>query len=352
MIIDKEKLKAAFSQIEKQHGAGTVFRLGGSRRLPVDVIPTRILALDKATGVGGLPRGRVVEIYGPESGGKTTLCLQVIAEAQRSIGAAAFIDAEHALDPVYAKALGVDIDNLIVSQPDCGEQALEVAEVLIASGQFAIIVVDSVAALTPRKELEGEMGDPQMGLQARLMSQALRKLCAVVAKSKTCLIFINQTRQKIGVMFGNPETTTGGNALKFYASMRITVRTGEKIKSGDNRIGSSNKIQIIKNKVAAPFKEAIVDMVYGQGFEEVTNNLSILVDLGLVEKSGSWYSCFGERLGQGGEGAVSALQLDTELYGKLYAAARDKIFTVSVAKPAEELDGLEAAIAAQGEQNG
>lgn len=339
--MDKQKLKAAFSQIEKQHGPGTVFRLGGNRKLNVEVIPTTILPLDVATGVGGIPRGRIIEIFGPNSGGKTTLTLQVIAEAQKAGGAAAFIDAEHALDPKYARALGVDVDNLIVSQPDNGEQALEVAEALILSEQFAVVVVDSVAALVPKKELEGEMGDAQMGSQGRLMSQAMRKLNAAVARTKTCLIFINQLRYKVGVMFGNPETTPGGEALKYYASMRITVRPSTAIKEGDVRVGSLTKLQIVKNKVASPFKEAIVDQIFGSGFEPVTNNLQAFVDAGIVTKTGSRFIYGEDEIANGKENAVEMLRLDTALYAKLYAEARAKLFAPplkvsDVAEPNED----------------
>ncbi len=324
--MDKVKLKSAFAQIEKQHGPGTVFRLGGTRRLAVQVIPTTVLPIDIATGIGGLPRGRIVEIYGPNSGGKTTLTLQAIAEAQRNGGAAAFIDVEHALDPVYARALGVDVDNLIVSQPDNGEQALEVAEALIGSEQFDIVVVDSVAALVPKKELEGEMGDAQMGSQARLMSQGMRKLNAVVARTKTCLVFINQTRFKVGVMYGNPETTPGGEALKFYASMRITVRPSTAIKIGDKQIGVLTRVKVIKNKCASPFKEAEVNQIYGSGFEPVENNFASFVELGLIEKTGSRYSYKGEEIANGKENTVDNLRLDVNLYNDLYSQARAKAF--------------------------
>lgn len=324
--MDKAKLKQAFSQIEKQHGPGTVFRLGGTRRLAVQVIPTKILPIDIATGVGGLPRGRVIEIYGPNSGGKTTLTLQVIAEAQKLGGAAAFIDAEHALDPVYAAKLGVDVDNLIVSQPDNGEQALEVAQALIESEQFAVVVIDSVAALVPKKELEGEMGDAQMGSQARLMSQAMRKLNGTVARTNTCLIFINQTRFKVGVMYGNPETTPGGEALKFAASLRITVRQSTAIKVGDKEIGKVTKVKVIKNKVAAPFKEAEVNMIYGAGFEAVENNFPVFVQLGLLEKSGSRYLYKGNEIANGKENTIDMLRMDVNLYDELYLLAREKAF--------------------------
>lgn len=326
MPIDKAKLKAAFSIIEKNHGEGTVFRLGSNRRLNVSVIPTTVLAIDMIFGVGGFLRGRIMEIFGPPSGGKTTLCLQAIAEAQKLGGAAAFIDAEHALDPAYARKLGVDVDNLIVSQPDNGEQALEVAEELIKSEQFDIIIVDSVAALVPKKELEGQMGDAQMGSQARLMSQAMRKLNACVARTKTCLAFINQTRNKLGVMYGNPETTPGGDALKFYASMRVTVRPGQAIKQGDKQIGSENKIKVVKNKTAAPFKEAIVSQYFGYGFPAIENNLSVFVDLKVVEKKGSRYNFEGSEIANGEEATIEMLKFDTALYNRIYALAREAAF--------------------------
>jgi recombination protein RecA len=332
--MDKQKLKSAFAQIEKQHGEGTVFRLGGTSRLAVEVIPTKILPIDIATGVGGLPRGRVIEIYGPSSGGKTTLTLQVIAEAQKLGGAAAFIDAEHALDPVYAGKLGVDVDNLIISQPDNGEQALEVAQALIKSEQFAVVVIDSVAALVPKKELEGEMGDAQMGSQARLMSQAMRKLNVTVARTKTCLIFINQTRFKVGVIYGNPETTPGGEALKFAASLRITVRPSTAIKVGDKEIGKVTKVKVIKNKVAAPFKEAEVNMIYGLGFEAVENNFPVFVQLGLLEKSGSRYLYKGEEIANGKENTIDMLRMDVNLYDELYSLARAK----ALAAPAKVIE--------------
>src|SRR6202795_1068071 len=281
-------LAAAISQIEKDHGKGAIMRLGSRDILvPVSVIPSGCLSIDAALGVGGFPRGRVIEIYGPESGGKTTMTLHVIAEAQKLGGQAAFIDAEHALDPSYARKLGVDVDNLLVSQPDHGEQALEIAEALIRSGGVDVVVVDSVAALVPKAELEGEMGDPQMGLQARLMSQALRKLTAIVSKSKTCLIFIHQIREKIGVMFGNPETTTGGRALKFYASMRVDIRRIQAIKDGDKVVGSRTRAKIVKNKVAAPFREAEFDIIYGEGISREGDLIDIGVDRGVLEKSGT-----------------------------------------------------------------
>jgi recombination protein RecA len=301
-------IEAALSQIDKQFGKGSIMRLGSRDKVEIPAIPTGALSLDAALGVGGMPRGRVVEIFGPESSGKTTLALHVIAEAQRRGGMAAFIDAEHALDAVYAGKLGVDTDNLLVSQPDSGEQALEIAEVLIRSGAVDVLVVDSVAALVPRSELEGEMGEAQMGLQARLMSQALRKLTSVVSKSGTCLIFINQLREKIGVMFGNPETTTGGRALKFYASIRCDIRRIASLKEGDVVIGSRAKVKVVKNKVAAPFREAEFDILYGEGISKEGDLLDLGVEHKVVEKSGSWYSFEGERIGQGRETARGFLR--------------------------------------------
>jgi len=327
MADDRAKLlEAAIAQIEKSYGKGSIMRLGSKDVLvPVNVIPSGCLSVDAALGVGGFPRGRVIEIYGPESGGKTTMTLHVIAEAQKLGGQAAFIDAEHALDPVYARKLGVDVDNLLVSQPDHGEQALEIAETLIRSGGVDVVVVDSVAALVPKAELEGEMGDPSMGLQARLMSQALRKLTAIVSKSKTCLIFINQIREKIGVMFGNPETTTGGRALKFYASMRVDIRRIQAIKEGDRVVGSRTRAKIVKNKVAAPFREAEFDIVYGEGISREGDLLDLGVDKGIVEKSGTWLSYGGERLGQGRENARVFLKENKEIREKIESALRKKL---------------------------
>src|SRR5271157_2378644 len=316
-------LEAAISQIEKSYGKGSIMRLGSKDVLvPVSVMPSGCLSLDAALGVGGFPRGRVIEMYGPESGGKTTMTLHVIAEAQKMGGQAAFIDAEHALDPIYARKLGVDVDNLLVSQPDNGEQALEIAETLIRSNGVDIIVVDSVAALVPRAELEGDMGDPQMGLQARLMSQALRKLTAIVSKSHTCLIFINQIREKIGVMFGNPETTTGGRALKFYASMRVDIRRIQAIKEGDKVIGSRTRAKIVKNKVAAPFREAEFDILYGEGISREGDLIDLGVDKGLIEKSGTWLSYGGERMGQGRESARVFLRENKDIRDRLENALR------------------------------
>jgi recombination protein RecA len=327
MTDEKTKLlEAAISQIEKDYGKGSIMRLGSRDILvPVSVIPTGCLSLDVALGVGGFPRGRVVEVYGPESGGKTTMTLHVIAEAQKLGGIAAFIDAEHALDPIYARRLGVDVDNLLVSQPDNGEQALEIAQTLIRSGSVDVIVVDSVAALVPKAELEGDMGDPSMGLQARLMSQALRKLTGIVSKSKTCLIFINQIREKIGVMFGNPETTTGGRALKFYASIRLDIRRVQAIKEGDRVIGSRTRGKVVKNKVAAPFREAEFDILYGEGISREGDLIDLGVDKGVLEKSGTWISFNGERMGQGRENARVFLKENKDIREKLETVLRKKL---------------------------
>jgi recombination protein RecA len=327
MADEKAKLiEAAISQIEKDYGKGSIMRLGNRDVLvPVSVIPTGCLSLDLALGVGGLPRGRVIEVYGPESGGKTTLTLQVVAEAQKLGGIAAFIDAEHALDPIYARKLGVDVDNLLVSQPDNGEQALEIAQTLIRSNSVDVVVVDSVAALVPKAELEGDMGDPSMGLQARLMSQALRKLTGIVAKSRTCLIFINQIREKIGVMFGNPETTTGGRALKFYSSIRVDIRRIQAIKEGDRVVGSRTRGKIVKNKVAAPFREAEFDILYGEGISREGDLIDLGVDKGVLEKSGTWLSYGGERIGQGRENARLFLKENKDIREKIENALRKKL---------------------------
>jgi recombination protein RecA len=314
---EKERSRAlenALSQIEKQFGKGSILRLGSKDAIvPVSVISTGSISLDAALGVGGLPRGRVIEIFGPESSGKTTIALQVIAEAQKKGGIAAFIDVEHALDPTYARKLGVDIDNLLVSQPDYGEQALEITNTLTTSGQIDVLVVDSVAALVPKAELEGEMGDSHMGLQARLMSQALRKLTGIVSRSRTCLIFINQIREKIGVMFGNPETTTGGRALKFYASVRLDIRRIAAIKDGDAVVGNRTKVKVVKNKVASPFREAEFDIIYGEGVSKEGDLIDLGVAQNLVEKSGSWFSYKGERIGQGRENARQFLKDNTDI---------------------------------------
>lgn len=319
-------LDLAFSQIEKQFGKGSIMRLGSKEAVvPISVIPTGAISFDAALGVGGFPRGRVVEIFGPESSGKTTIALQVIAEAQKSGGMAAFVDAEHALDPGYAKKLGVDVDNLLVSQPDYGEQALEIAEALVRSGALDVLVVDSVAALVPKAELDGEMGDSHMGLQARLMSQALRKLTGIVSKSRTCLIFINQIREKIGVMFGNPETTTGGRALKFYASVRIDIRRIAAIKEGDMVTGSRTRVKVVKNKVAAPFREAEFDILYGEGISREGDLLDLAVNNNILEKSGSWFSYKGERIGQGRENARQFLKDNKDTLAKLDHEVRKQL---------------------------
>ena len=314
---DKERAKAvemAVGQIEKQFGKGSIMRLGGKDAIaPIPAISTGSISLDWALGVGGLPRGRVIEIFGPESSGKTTLALQTIAQAQKLGGVAAFIDAEHALDAQYSQKLGVDLDNLLVSQPDNGEQALEITEVLIRSNGVDVVVVDSVAALVPRAEIEGEMGEAQMGLQARLMSQALRKLTGVVSKSKTCLIFINQLREKIGVMFGNPETTTGGRALKFYSSVRIDIRRIGAIKDGDTMVGGRTRAKVVKNKVAPPFREAEFDIMYGEGISREGDLIDQGVERNIIEKSGTWFSYAGERLGQGRENAKAFLKQNPEM---------------------------------------
>jgi recombination protein RecA len=337
MAMADERGKAidlAFAQIEKQFGKGSIMRLGSKEIVPIAVIPTGAISFDAALGVGGFPRGRVVEIFGPESSGKTTIALQVVAQAQKTGGMAAFVDAEHALDPAYAKKLGVDVDNLLVSQPDYGEQALEITEALVRSGAIDVLVVDSVAALVPKAELDGEMGDSHMGLQARLMSQALRKLTGTVSKSRTCLIFINQIREKIGVMFGNPETTTGGRALKFYSSVRVDIRRIAAIKEGDVMIGSRTKVKVVKNKVAAPFREAEFDILYGEGISREGDLLDLAVNNNLLEKSGAWYSYKGERIGQGRENARQFLKDNVETFVKLEAEVRKHLgLAVASAQP-------------------
>src|SRR5215472_7986579 len=316
----------AFAQIEKQFGKGSIMRLGSKEAIvPISVIPTGAISFDAALGVGGFPRGRVVEIFGPESSGKTTIALQVVASAQKSGGMAAFVDAEHALDPGYAKKLGVDVDNLLVSQPDYGEQALEITEALVRSGAIDVLVVDSVAALVPKAELDGEMGDSHMGLQARLMSQALRKLTGTVAKSRTCLIFINQIREKIGVMFGNPETTTGGRALKFYSSVRIDIRRIGAVKEGDVVTGSRTKVKVVKNKVAAPFRDAEFDILYGEGISREGDVLDLAVLHNIVEKSGAWYSYAGERIGQGRENVRGFLKENKDVFARMDGELRKKL---------------------------
>jgi recombination protein RecA len=319
-------IEAALSQIEKQFGKGTIMKLGQKgAAVAVEAIPTGAISFDLALGIGGFPRGRVVEIYGPEATGKTTLALHVIAEAQKRGGQAAFIDAEHALSPAYAASIGIDVDNLLISQPDYGEQALEIAEVLVRSGAVDVVVVDSVAALVPKAELEGEMGDAHMGLQARLMSQALRKLTAIVARSKTCFVFINQIREKIGVFIGNPETTTGGRALKFYASMRIDVRRLSVIKEGDSVVGSRVKVKIVKNKMASPFKEAQFDIIFGEGISKEGDLVDIGFETGILDKTGTWYSYKGERLGQGRDNVKRLFKENTQLAGQVDAEVRKKV---------------------------
>ena len=319
----KKALEIAMSQIEKQFGKGSVMKLGEYKAMEIEAIPTGALGLDIALGIGGVPRGRIIEIFGPESSGKTTLALHIIAEAQKMNGEAAFIDAEHALDPVYAKHLGVDIDNLIVSQPDTGEQALEITESLVRSGALDVIVVDSVAALVPKAEIDGDMGDSHMGLQARLMSQALRKLAGAINKSKTVIIFINQLREKIGVMFGNPETTTGGRALKFYSSVRLDIRKIENIKQDGEVVGNRARVKIIKNKVAPPFREAEFDIVYGKGISKEGNILDMAVNLDIIEKSGSWFSYDGEKIGQGRENAKKYLKDNPKIMEQVEKRVRD-----------------------------
>ncbi len=331
----KKALDAAVAQIEKQFGKGSVMKLGSEGIANgIEVIPTGSLGLDLALGVGGYPRGRVIEIYGPESSGKTTLALHAIAEAQRRGGTAAFIDAEHALDPKYSRALGVDIDNLLIAQPDNGEQALEITETLVRSGALDIAVIDSVAALVPRAEIEGEMGDSHMGLQARLMSQALRKLTGVISKSRACVVFINQIRMKIGVMFGNPETTTGGNALKFYSTVRVDIRKIASIKEGDDVVGNRTRVRVVKNKVAPPFKEAEFDITYGVGISRIGELLDIGVRENIIEKSGAWFSYGSERLGQGREHVKKFLEENSDLSAQIEQALKVKLGFASAPTPA------------------
>ena len=342
MSIEQDKLKAlnqALGQIEKDFGKGSVMKLGEATSMAIDIIPTGSIGLDIAVGIGGLPKGRIVEVYGPESSGKTTVALHTVAEAQKQGGIAAFIDAEHALDPIYAKALGVDIDNLIISQPDTGEQALEIAEALIRSGAIDIIVVDSVAALVPRAEIEGDMGDSHVGLQARLMSQALRKLTGSIKKSNCVAIFINQLREKVGIMFGNPETTTGGRALKFYSSVRLDVRRIDSIKQGDKVIGSRTRVKVVKNKVAPPFKQAEFDIMYGEGISKVGDLLDIAADIDIVKKSGSWYAYNETKLGQGRENVKKFLSDNPDLIEEIDIKVR-KHYKLDE-NPAQEDDTLE-----------
>ena len=338
MADDRSKaIESALSQLEKQFGKGSVMRLGSKEAIvPISVISTGSISFDAALGVGGVPRGRVIEIFGPESSGKTTITLQIVAEAQKAGGLAAFVDAEHALDPAYAKKLGVDIDNLLISQPDYGEQALEIVEALVRSNAIDVLVVDSVAALVPKAELDGEMGDSHMGLQARLMSQALRKLTGTVSKSRTCLIFINQIRDKIGVMFGNPETTTGGRALKFYSSMRIDIRRIGAVKEGDTVVGSRTKIKVVKNKVAAPFRDAEFDILYGEGISREGDGLDLAVLHNIVDKSGAWYSYQGERIGQGRENVRNFLKENKDVFGRIDAEVRKKL-GIGAALPGAEV---------------
>ncbi len=342
-VADRTKaLDAAITQIERSFGKGSIMRLGDGQVLEVETIPTGSLGLNHALGVGGIPRGRVTEIFGPEASGKTTMTLHIIAEAQKLGGIAAFIDAEHALDATYAKALGVDIENLIISQPDSGEQALEITETLVRSGAVDIVVVDSVAALTPKSEIEGEMGDSHMGLQARLMSQALRKLTAITAKSNTAIIFINQIRMKIGVMFGNPETTTGGNALKFYTSVRLDIRRIAAIKDNQEVIGNRTRVRVVKNKVAPPFREAEFDIIYGEGVSATGELIDMAVEANIIEKSGSWFSYGGNRLGQGRENARRFLKENREIYDEIMGKVQIELGLAdapeSAETPAEETD--------------
>jgi recombination protein RecA len=332
---DKEKaLETALNQVERQFGKGSIMRLGSRPVIDVPVISTTSLALDKALGIGGLPRGRVTEIYGPEASGKTTLALHAVAEAQKHDGIAAFIDAEHALDTVYAKKLGVNCDDLLVAQPDTGEQALEIADMLVRSGAIDVLVIDSVAALVPRAEIEGEMGDSHMGLQARLMSQALRKLTGTISKTMTSVIFINQIRMKIGVMFGNPETTTGGNALKFYSSVRLDIRRIGSIKEGQEVVGNRTRVRVVKNKMAPPFTEAEFDIMYGEGISKSGDLVDVGSEAGIIEKSGSWYSYDGERIGQGRENVKKFLKENPDLYEKIYLKTREVFHLQGGVKPA------------------
>ena len=343
---DKKKaLQTALSQIDKNFGKGTVMRLGDRTEMIVEAIPTGSLALDAALGIGGVPKGRIIEIYGPESSGKTTLALHILAEAQKRGGEVAFVDAEHALDPVYAAALGVDIDNLLVSQPDTGEQALEITDALVRSGAVDAVVVDSVAALVPKQEIEGEMGDTFVGLQARMMSQALRKLAGTIAKTNCVVIFINQLRMKIGVMYGNPETTTGGNALKFYASVRLDVRKVETIKEGGNVIGNKTRVKIVKNKVAPPFKEAIFDIMYGVGISKWSELVDLAVQMDIIQKSGSWFSMGDERIGQGKDSVKAYLQGNPKIAEKVEAEVRENLWKLTGGAPKAPAKAAERAVA-------
>ena len=343
---DKKKaLQTALAQIDKSFGKGTVMRLGDRPEMNVEAIPTGSLALDAALGIGGVPKGRIIEIYGPESSGKTTLALHILAEAQKRGGEVAFVDAEHALDPVYASALGVDTDNLLVSQPDTGEQALEITDALVRSGAVDAIVVDSVAALVPKQEIEGEMGDTFVGLQARLMSQALRKLAGTIAKTNCVVIFINQLRMKIGVMYGNPETTTGGNALKFYSSVRLDVRRVESIKEGGNVIGNKTRVKVVKNKVAPPFREAVFEIMYGQGISKWGEMVDLAVQLDIVQKSGSWFSMGDERIGQGANSVKEYLINNPEIAEKVEAEVRENLWKLTGGTPKAPAKAAEKAVA-------
>ena len=346
---DKKKaLAPALAQIEKSYGKGTVMRLGDRPEMNVEAVPTGSLALDAALGIGGVPKGRIIEIYGPESSGKTTLALHILAECQKMGGEVAFVDAEHALDPVYAAALGVDIDNLLVSQPDTGEQALEITDALVRSGAVDAVVVDSVAALTPRAEIEGEMGDTFVGLQARLMSQALRKLAGTIAKTNCVVIFINQLRMKIGVMYGNPETTTGGNALKFYSSVRLDVRRVESIKEGGNVVGNKTRVKVVKNKVAPPFREAFFDIMYGEGIAKWGELVDLAVQLDIVQKSGSWFSMGDERIGQGKESVKTFLMSNPDIADRVEAEVRANLYKLmgGPARPAAKAADKGVAVSA------
>ena len=342
---DKKKaLQTALAQIDKSFGKGTVMRLGDKPEMNVEAVPTGSLALDAALGIGGVPRGRIIEIYGPESSGKTTLALHILAEAQKMGGEVAFVDAEHALDPVYAAALGVDTDNLLVSQPDTGEQALEITDALVRSGAIDAVVVDSVAALVPKQEIEGEMGDAFVGLQARLMSQALRKLAGSIAKTNCVVIFINQLRMKIGVMYGNPETTTGGNALKFYASVRLDVRRVEAIKEGSNVVGNKTRVKVVKNKVAPPFREAVFEIMYGQGISKWGELVDLAVQMDIVQKSGSWFSMGDERIGQGANAVKDYLMNNPDIAQKVEAQVRENLWKLNGTAPKTPAKAAERAV--------
>ena len=343
---DKKKaLQTALAQIDKNFGKGTVMRLGDRPEMNVEAIPTGSLALDAALGIGGVPKGRIIEIYGPESSGKTTLALHILAESQKRGGEVAFVDAEHALDPVYASALGVDIDNLLISQPDTGEQALEITDALVRSGAIDAVVVDSVAALVPKQEIEGEMGDTFVGLQARLMSQALRKLAGTIAKTNCVVIFINQLRMKIGVMYGNPETTTGGNALKFYSSVRLDVRRVESIKEGGNVIGNKTRVKVVKNKVAPPFREAYFDIMYGQGISNWSEMVDLAVQMDIIQKSGSWFSMGEERIGQGKDSVKTFLQSNPEIAEQVEAEVRENLWKINGGAPKAPAKAAEKPVA-------